>query len=178
MHSLLAAMLAAPSHPRVKQASRDSQRQGTVRRRVPHHLAIHILHDWSLLGAALQSCAFNDAYVSEVHVHACCTLSRAARAKEVLMEVEVSCAKHGAIASASPRDGTWQLLVHLLIARRAARSGLIVRSDRAHASRSNGEGYNVRFFTCAQPEGTCVHRCEVRGRTASASAARRVPNGI
>ena len=178
MHSLLAAMLAAPSHPRVKQASRDSQRQGTVRRRVPHHLAIHILHDWSLLGAALQSCAFNDAYVSEVHVHACCTLSRAARAKEVLMEVEVSCAKHGAIASASPRDGTWQLLVHLLIARRAARSGLIVRSDRAHASRSNGEGYNVRFFTCAQPEGTCVHRCEVRGRTASASAARRVPDGI
>ena len=109
-------------------ASRDSQRQGTVRRRVPHHLAIHILHDWSLLGAALQSCAFNDAYVSEVHVHACCTLSRAARAKEMLMQVEVSCAKHGAVASASPRDGNWQLQVHLLIARRAAQSDLTVRS--------------------------------------------------
>ena len=97
------------------------------------------------------------------------------------MEVEASCAEHGAVASASPRDGSWQLQVHLLIARRAARSDLTVRSDRVHASRSNGEGYDVRFFTCAQPEGgegACVHRCEVRGRTASASAARRVPDGI
>jgi len=76
----------------------------------------------------------------------------------------ISCAEHGAVASASPRDGSWQLQVHLLIARRAARSDLTVRSDRVHASRSNGEGYDVRFFTCAQPEGgegACVHRCEV-----------------
>ena len=77
----------------------------------------------------------------------------------------MSCAEHGAVASASPRDGSWQLQVHLLIARRAARSDLTVRSDRAHASRSNGEGCDVRFFTCARPEGACVHRCDVRGRT-------------
>ena len=94
------------------------------------------------------------------------------------MEVEVSCAKHGAVASASPRDGTWQLQVHLLIARRAARSGLTVRSDRAHASRSNGESYEVRFFTRAQPEGACVRRCEILGRSALASAVRRAPDGI
>ena len=111
-------------------------------------------------------------------MHAYCMPSRAAREHEVLMKVEASSAEHGAVASASPRDGSWQQQVHLLIARRAARSDLSVRSDRAHASRSNGEGYDVRFFTCAQPEGACVHRCEVRGRTASASAARRVPDEI
>ena len=159
-------------------ASRDSQRQGMVWRRVRHYLAVQILLAWSLLGAALQSCALDAVYVSEVHVHACCMPSRAAIAKEVLMEVEASCAEHGAVASASPRDGSWQLQVHLLIARRAARSDLTVRSDRAHASRSNGEGCDVRFFTCARPEGACVHRCDVRGRTASASAVRRVPDGI
>ena len=38
------------------------------------------------------------------------------------MKVEVSCAEHGSVASASHRDGSWQLQVHLLIARRAARS--------------------------------------------------------
>ena len=165
-------------HNGAPMASRDSQRPGTIWRRVLHHLAVQILHAWSLLGAALQSCALNAVYMSEVHVHACCTPSRAARAKEVLMEVEASCAEHGTAASASPRDGSWQLQVHLLIARRAARSDLTVRSDRAHASRSNEEGYDVRFFTCAQPEGACVHRCEVHGRPASASAVRRVPDGI
>ena len=90
------------------------------------------------------------------------------------MKVEVSCAEHGSVASASHRDGSWQLQVHLLIARRAARSGLTVRSDRAHASRSNGESYEVRFFTRAQPEGACVRGCEVLGRTAPRSAPRRV----
>ena len=110
-------------------ASRDSQRSGMVWRRVPHHLAIHILHAWSLLGAALQSCALDAVYVSELHVHACCTPSRAARAKEMLMEVETSRAEHEAVASASPRDGSCQLQVHLLIARHAARSDLTVRSD-------------------------------------------------
>ena len=55
------------------------------------------------------------------------------------MEVEASSAEHGAVASASPRDGSWQLQVHLLIARRTAQSDLTVKSDRAHASRSNGD---------------------------------------
>ena len=94
------------------------------------------------------------------------------------MKVEVSCAEHGSVASASHRDGSWQLQVHLLIARRAARSGLTVRSDRAHTSRSNGESYEVRFFTRAQPEGACVRRREVRGRTASAPAVGSAPDGI
>ena len=56
-----------------------------------------------------------------------------------------------------------------------------VRPDRAHAcrpSRSNGESYEARSFTCAQPEGACMHRCEVLGRSASASAVRRAPDGI
>jgi hypothetical protein len=94
------------------------------------------------------------------------------------MEVKASCAEHGAVASASLRDGSWQLQVHVLIARRAARSDLTVRSDRVHASRFNGRGYEVRSFTCAQPEGACVHRRNVLGRSASASAVRRVPDGI
>ena len=94
------------------------------------------------------------------------------------MKVEVSCAEHGSVASASHRDGSWQLQVHLLIARRAARSGLTVRSDRAHASRSNGESYEVRFFTRAQPEGACVRAYDVCGWAASPSAVRRAPDRI
>ena len=94
------------------------------------------------------------------------------------MKVKASCAEHETVASASPRDGIWQLQVHVLIARRTARSDLAVRSDRGHASRSNGEGYKVRFFTRAQPEGVCVRRCEVHGRSASASAVRRAPDRI
>jgi hypothetical protein len=159
-------------------APRGSQRQDTAWRRARHHLAAQTLHDWSLLGAALQSCTRHRAHVSEVHVHACCMPSRAVREHEVPMVVKASCAEHGAVASASPRDGSWQQQVHVLIARRTTRSDLAVRSDRVHASRSNEEGYEVRSFTCAQPEGACVHRCEVRGRTASASAVRRVPDGI
>ena len=57
-------------HYRAPVASRDSQRQGMLWRRVTHHLAIQIPHVWSLMGAALQSCARDRARVSEVHVHA------------------------------------------------------------------------------------------------------------
>ena len=95
-------------HNGVPMVYRDSQRPGTIWRRVPHHLAVQILHAWSLLGAALQSCALNAVYMSEVQMHACCTPSRAARANEVLMEVKASCAEHRAAASASPKDGSWQ----------------------------------------------------------------------
>jgi hypothetical protein len=97
------------------------------------------------------------------------------------MEVKASCAEHGAVASASLRDGSWQLQVHVLIARRAARSDLTVRSDRGYTPHASTEGvttYEVRSFTCAQPEGACVHRRNVLGRSASASAVRRVPDGI
>jgi hypothetical protein len=149
-----------------------------VWRHVRHHLAAQNLHAWSLLGAALQSCARDRAHVSEVHVHACCMVSRAAREHKMIIEAESSCAEQIAVASASPRDGSWQQLLHVLNARRTARSDLAMRSDRAHASRLNGDRYEVRFFTRAQPEGACVHRCDVLGRSASASAVRRVPDRI
>ena len=89
-------------------APRGSQRQDTAWRRARHHLAAQTLHDWSLLGAALQSCARNRAHVSEVHVHACCMPQRAAREHEVLMEVEVSCAEHGTVSSATLGVNSWQ----------------------------------------------------------------------
>ena len=137
-------------------ASRDSQRQGMVWRRVRHYLAVQILLAWSLLGAALQSCALDAVYVSEVHVHACCMPSRAARAKEVLMEVEASCAEHGAVASASPRDGSWQLQVHLLIARRTARVRSGCLSGWRHASSLSGDSYEVRSSSRAHSPTGCV----------------------
>ena len=87
---------------------RGSQRQDTAWRRARHHLPAQTLHAWSLLGAALQSCASNRAHVSEVHVHACCMPSRAAREHGVLMEVKASCAEDGAVASATPGVGSWQ----------------------------------------------------------------------
>ena len=92
----------------------------------------------------------------------------------MLSEVKQTSAEHVYVASASLRGDTWQLQVHASIARRTTRSDLTVRSDRADASRSNGESYETRSFTCAQPEDACVHRCEVLGRTASASAVRGV----
>ena len=105
-------------HNGAPMASRDSQRPGTIWRRVLHHLAVQVLHAWSLLGAALQSCARVRAHVSEVHVHAYCMRSWAAREHEVLVKDDASCAEHGAVASASPRDSSCQEMLHLLIARR------------------------------------------------------------
>ena len=94
------------------------------------------------------------------------------------MEVEASCAEHGAVASASPRDGSWQLQVHLLIARRTARVRSGCLSGWRHASSLSGDSYEVRFFTRAQPEGACVRGCEICGRTAPRSASRRVADRI
>ena len=96
----------------------------------------------------------------------------------MLLEAEPTSAEHASVASASLRGDTWQLQVQVSIARRTARSDLTVRSDRAHASHSNGESYETRSFTRAQPEGACVRRSEVLGRTASASAVRSAPDGI
>ena len=96
----------------------------------------------------------------------------------MLLAAEPISAEHASVASVSLRGDTWQLQVHASIARRTTRSDLTVRSDRADASRSNGESYETRSFTCAQPEDACVHRCEVLGRTASASAVRSAPDGI
>ena len=96
----------------------------------------------------------------------------------MLSKVKQTSAEHISVASASLRGDTWQLQVQVSISRRTARSDLTVRPDRAHASRSNGESYEARSFTCAQPEGACVHRCEVVGRSASASAVRSAPDGI
>jgi hypothetical protein len=159
-------------HNGVPMASRDSERPGTIWRRVPHHLAVQILHAWPLLGAALQSCALNAVCMSEVHVHACCTLSRAARAKEVLIEVDASCAEHGAAASASPKDGSWQLQVHLIIARRAARSDLTVclagdtpraRTERVPTSASSRR-HSPRVRACRRTKTSdCRHRIRRRG---------------
>ena len=94
------------------------------------------------------------------------------------MKVEASSAEHGAVASASPRDGSWQQQVHLLIAPRTAQVRSACLAGWRHASSSNGDSYDVRVFTCAQPEGACVHRCEVLGRTAPRSASGRVADGI
>jgi hypothetical protein len=96
----------------------------------------------------------------------------------MLAEVKSTSAEHASVASASLKAGTWQLQVHDSIARRTAQSDLTVRSDRADASRSNGESYEARSFTCAQPEDACMHRCEVLGRSASASGVRSAPDGI
>ena len=74
----------------------------------------------------------------------------------MLSEVEPTSAEHVYVASASLRGDTWQLQVHASIARRTTRSDLTVRSDRVHASRLNGDRYETRFFTRAQPEGPCV----------------------
>ena len=107
-------------------------------------------------------------------MHTYCMPSRAAREHEVLMKVETSSAEHGAVASASPRHGSWQQQVHLLIARRTARVRSACLAGRRHASSSNGDSYDVRVFTRAQPEGACVRGCEVLERTAPRSAPRRV----
>jgi len=151
-------------------ASRDSQRQGMVWRRVRHYLAVQILLAWSLLGAALQSCALDAVYVSEVHVHACCMPSRAARAKEVLMEVEASCAEHGAVASASPRDGSWQLQVHLLIARRTARVRSGCLSGWRHAWRVIESSVEGRVFTCARAGTVSVHLSDEHTRSSPSAS--------
>ena len=111
-------------------------------------------------------------------MHAYFMRSRAAREHEVLKKVETSSAEHGILASASPRDGSWQQQVHLLIARRMARARSDFLAGWRHASSSNGDSYDVRIFTRAQPEGACVRGCEVLGRTAPRSASGRVADGI
>ena len=143
-----------------------------VWRRVRHYLAVQILLAWSLLGAALQSCALDAVYVSEVHVHACCMPSRAALAKEVLMEVEASCAEHGAVASASPRDGSWQLQVHLVIARRTARVRSGCLSGWRHAWRVIESSVEGRVFTCARAGTVSVHLSDERTRSFSQQSVR------
>ena len=47
-----------------------------------------------------------------------------------------------------------------------------------HASSSNGEGSDIRFFTAAQPEGTCMPPNEDLGLPAPPSASRRVADRI
>ena len=74
----------------------------------------------------------------------------------MLLAAEPISAEHASVASASLRGDTWQLQVHASIAQRTTRSDLTVRSDRVHASRLNGDRYETRFFTRAQPEGPCV----------------------
>ena len=96
----------------------------------------------------------------------------------MLTEVEASCAEHGAVTSASPRDGSWQLQVHLLIARRTAQSDLTVRSDRVHASRSNGECYEDRVFTNARAGTVSVRPSAERTHRSLCASYNRVPDGI
>jgi hypothetical protein len=91
------------------------------------------------------------------------------------MEVEASCAEHGAAASASPKDGCWQLQVHLIIARRAARSDLTVwlagdtppaRTKRVMRSASSPvHSPKVRACTDAKTS-DCRHRIRRRGDAA------------
>ena len=119
--------------------------------------------------------------MSEVHVHAYCMPSRAAREHEVLMKVEASSAEHGAVASASPRDGSWQQQVHLLIARRTAQVRSACLAGWRHASSSNGDSYDVHFFTAAQATARgYVHAApnEDFGRTAPRSASGCVADAI
>ena len=116
--------------------------------------------------------------MSEVHVHAYCMRSRAAREHEVLMKVEASSAEHRAAASASLRDGSWQQQAHLLITRRTARVRSGCQAGWRHASSSDGAGYDVRFFTRAQPEGVFVRVCDDLGLPAPHSAPRRVADRI
>ena len=94
------------------------------------------------------------------------------------MKVEVSCAEHGSVASASPGDGSWQLQVHILITRRTARVRSGYLAGWRHASSSDGAGYEVRSFTRAQPEGVFVRVCDDLGLLAPHSARRRVADRI
>ena len=99
--------------------------------------------------------------MSEVHVHAYCMPSRAAREHEVLMKVEASSAEHGAVASASPRDGSWQEMLHVLIARRVAQSDLTVRSWLATRLQLERRGFRRPFLHGGTARGY-VHAAERR----------------
>ena len=93
-------------------------------KRVRHRLAVQRPSWLAAAGLSSDTCALRRAHVSELHMHACCMPSRAARQHEMLMEGEASSAVHRAVASASLRDDRCQHHLHLVIARRMAQSDL------------------------------------------------------